>query len=1629
MAAAPDTPPPPPPPESRETHTQLSLLNAGNADVSDAANILNDPPPPYPSRDRRLPRRSGRRLMPGGVHHIQTTHLQPHGYHHQQLSSSDSHSQYEQRTSPVSPGGPGDHPEDGEPPTETTLLLAPGTTRGGRPRSYSHASTMSVAPSLAQTVFSLFQTEGYDDDGSDSSMRVYGLDHEERSPHDEHVGGARRKAGFFSAAAWKRYFRPLTRRAYYSSFIHLALVNFPYALAAWIYLFVFTVTGTTLLVALPLGAVLCFFNLLGARAFSRGELALQYRFHYPLSYPPPYPPRPIFTRYREPTLSEIEGGRAVEGRLIREKSFYKNTYAMFTDSTSYQALFYFLVIKPAITLLLAIAIWAFGMPLMVLVLPAPAVLRAPSKSVPMPTTKALTPSSADTTEAALTDVYFDHKKSKDGPGRKEQKFDEFGNGATGVGESPLISSLNNSSSFREPSQAFNNFYSENSQLFADAAAGFASLDNQAINRAINGFPETVKVVLDGLDVLGKIHPFVSVKNPTEVMPDGSILKDQLQNLMEEIIPDLKSFGQLCDHYLKKSFVARTLKSKIYEARLQTFGNKFIEYKDQLDKALTVHIALVVEVVNNKLDDNTSLLRSLSDKVDNALTTIFRKLDTPREKEVMDFILENGGPDVITKRGDLVRRLVDKSGETLTSLADKARPSGKSELDSVRDKLQKEVAEDLDVLFQQNFELFNRKLELQNQNIQANLEKQGQYVIDALSSGAHDKIRDPDLQSLWIEMEWKGSVKARHFVLALRDYYTGHFSVRTPHLDNLTIEIPSPSTEHTYPHLFVNRARSRSVLPAEKWGLQYITFSNLSTIAEAIDDDGTGFISIREANTFANERPKSWGLLPWIAFWAKGWETSIIDYKAKITEIIQKMDRLRYGMRAENKCFQDIYLLSDTILGIYLILRSTLKGTQDCEPLAPELQTITQEYIASEEGRLRQNLEAVNYYLDSPVTVRLVAGPGRIERYLFPLLYLVLKRHLEVCHYAFKRTIGDDEFFRMVSSLISILQLVGQRIEDLKAIHERVNSGSISSVLKGFSLGMFHEYSSHNFTSEEYAFNYGPEPTMFMTQGDASFAEKEDRERSITEVPEMPRPLLPLEDSSDGKDSMEYLTGWPHHSFDADPFTGQMLGFWTGHLWTRDEGDNSPVLHCGLTQLKVDFNAEDDQLVEGYAVNFLAKYVARGRRRTVDGIVEFDIILSSESDSQPSARLIGTFIAENETLVGSSLLFAAPDKVQKGHDEHPFSLLPPLSARLTDTDDQEDSLSTDISDRPVSAAKTWKFIFRRTPAEVAGFCSLPDADVPRGTAKSRWAFLRDAVLHLVRVKLWSRSTIRASCADRSRLIDVHCKSELNHKNFSLPEPLKLNDLQASFDLRYRLPPLNITPSILAATWKLERMVIVYLACDGCGKIIWGSVFTCLSCVDLEMTASLDLCTQCSDKPAERKPLIHTVDHTLMKSRQCFLPYSFSWQLKEARSIVEGLRRDLSETDDAPSGASVPRAGSSFKSSTLKCSDSILICETCEVDDVLMSKGLEKSPSHHFKHPLVRLHRLESENFEPEKVDPVEARINDLETAVAGRLAELDTKIDKVDARLASFEALLQKIAIQLNITPKEAEELSSSGIEN
>ncbi|KAJ3980680.1 hypothetical protein F5890DRAFT_1419143 [Lentinula detonsa] len=371
-----------------------------NSVIAIAEEPLNDPPPPYPSsshRTRLVHVNRGTRSTRRDSQHQQRSQVVPptesdiHEPHQRSprtliraFAVEDSTEDTASETTPLLGGINSGHPES---PSSTSHL---------RPRSLSQSSINSFAPSLAslaQTAWVFFSEFDHSRISPRRSLSTgFGLPDLNQTTHHPRITLS------YTQARWAQYFRPLTRPVYWRSLTHLVLVNFPFALAAWVYLFVFTVTGTTLLIALPLGAILCFFNLLGARAFSRAEIFIQTRFHSPLHYPLSVlhaaasspttttasssspithliATYPIFTRSRHPSASELESGQAVVGEEVMEMSFYKNTYSMFTDPTSFQALFYFLVIKPAITLLFITFFLTVCVPLLVLVIPAPVVLR------------------------------------------------------------------------------------------------------------------------------------------------------------------------------------------------------------------------------------------------------------------------------------------------------------------------------------------------------------------------------------------------------------------------------------------------------------------------------------------------------------------------------------------------------------------------------------------------------------------------------------------------------------------------------------------------------------------------------------------------------------------------------------------------------------------------------------------------------------------------------------------------------------------------------------------------------------------------------------------------------------------------------------------------------------------------------------------------------------------------------------------------------------------------------------------------------------------------------------------------------------------------------------------------------
>ncbi|KAJ3559705.1 hypothetical protein NP233_g11198 [Leucocoprinus birnbaumii] len=929
-------------------------------------------------------------------------------------------------------------------------------------------------------------------------------------------------------------------------------------------------------------------------------------------------------------------------------------------------------------------------------------------------------------------------------GRAETKYDNAA--ATAATHSETITSVNQ-------------YYSANRNMLNAAAKGFASLEPKVIENAISKFNETVKIVINGLDALAQVHPFIKVavvpfklvitldmkrresnqkvialrvqmqdmmcvlfqlrhmKDPDSEGPDGKTIQDRMQELIKTIAENIQKCGSACDAYLKKSFLSRTLKSQVYERRLVEWASTFAEHRTQLEKALAIHTAIGVDKANQKLDIQQTTLKNIEAEM-TRMADIFKKLDTPREKEINKFLEEHGGAKACIEQDDLLTKLIAKSGESLTGVLQRSTTKGTDDsIVAARKKLLKEIAEDVDDVFKKNFEIFEAKMTIQYEHIEHMMDRQGKQIMSALLSGAHERILDADLQRLWKEMGWKGSVKARHFVLALRDYFIDQFNIATvatvsEDLTNIGLLTPPPD---------VTACATEPVAGNDQWTLDYINVGNVQPIIEVIDDDGTGFISIKEANTFAAERPKGWTLLHWLAFWAKGWQRSISRYQNQIYLIIQEMHRQLGNVKTNNRFIVDWYLFSDSFRTIEQLLRSTQR-VDDNEQINSNLERLTELYVRSEEERLERNLQGVDYNIDSPATVSVITGQGRIERHVYPLLFLLLRHHLRIVKAASAHILHINELDHWAVSLDSIVTIVKQRAEALGA------SGYKTLHLEWQVFYRLIWESPDSWNPSENSIAYWQDQSTERDEGDDVYAE--DALKLLYLPPQNTFSYTPIDFD---------IPPFQLNS-DSPPYPDGLEGIWTGQCHTPGS-DGARISVQGTLMLRI-LSIEDGERLTGKAVSPYGTADAFGSVESTgreskkviitiyyEGLASIVYCLTGKYD--PATQTIeGTYEVDREDV--KVIEEVGNDDGGKGEDG--------IEGDVTHGGRESKEKARKTSPRPPNGRGNDNsttghhgnptFVLRRTPPELYRFLYSQDERI-RNPAKARWSFACKSALYLVK----------------------------------------------------------------------------------------------------------------------------------------------------------------------------------------------------------------------------------------------------------------------------------------------------------
>uniref|UniRef100_A0A8H7XPD5 EF-hand domain-containing protein n=1 Tax=Psilocybe cubensis TaxID=181762 RepID=A0A8H7XPD5_PSICU len=690
------------------------------------------------------------------------------------------------------------------------------------------------------------------------------------------------------------------------------------------------------------------------------------------------------------------------------------------------------------------------------------------------------------------------------------------------------------------------------------------------------------VVLEMQNMLGPMFQLRNLDHNHMPQREKEIHEKRLKEIVEQITQDIKVCRSDITHFINRKFVYKLVLAKGYERKFAGHIETFLRRRNELQTVISEYTAIGISSANVALAEIGKKVEVADEKLDKIAEVLFRGLDTPREKDVFKFMQQHGGPEKCVNDLDLLPKLILKAGES--TKPGKVTVTNRAELEEIRKELSEALSEDLDKVLDKHFLRFEKVLQVQNNNMKrmaSHLENQGAMMqtqasqlgqildtvttIMVMEEGKYRakavKLKDPEIQRVWTQMNLTSVVKAKVFVLTFRDHirldhssaptpsigtpipYTSQLPeehvnslLRTPisvtssvyrpplkmtesnrdlhtlqlamnsidaqessasqrlplHSENGRVitndtpsvnvkersqngpEMPTPALGLTisdttelqplaampepqiHPHLEPTQKPSLPVNTGNKsddWVLEYIDAAYVKPIVEAMDEDGSGFISVQEANRFALARPAGMSLLHWMAYWAAGWHINLAKYQKEIYTVLLQISDIVPRVLVTNSIYVDDYLDVPILTRLDALLRS-IRPVPDNVRKDHNLIEVANIMASLQMERLRTNLADMGHVIESSLDATTIAGgSSRVETWILPLVLLLLQRHRDVLRLAKTVVLDPREFDAHVQSLMSVFSVFDERIEYLEARFRQLHS-DIDAQFHNFAYGMF-----------------------------------------------------------------------------------------------------------------------------------------------------------------------------------------------------------------------------------------------------------------------------------------------------------------------------------------------------------------------------------------------------------------------------------------------------------------------------------------------------------------------------------------------------------------------------------------------
>ncbi|TDL25432.1 hypothetical protein BD410DRAFT_837606 [Rickenella mellea] len=582
------------------------------------------------------------------------------------------------------------------------------------------------------------------------------------------------------------------------------------------------------------------------------------------------------------------------------------------------------------------------------------------------------------------------------------------------------------------------------------------------------------ILLKQGDMMMALLQLENVKDVDMKNEKGESVAGRLQTLIAEIKRDINKCGNVIDTYYKQKFLAKFFRAASWENKFMGFANAFDKRKEEIKFALEIHVTI-------KLDTVADQVSSIDIKMD-MLIHLFKD-QSPKEKELAAEVEQLGGIEACMHNEGLLAKL----------------DHDKSSREKISTSLLVSLRTPLETLIENNKAYFDLKMEAQTKQIDVAIQRSTRKIIKAIGLRERPwrRILDPDIREVWKNMHAPSSVKARYFVLALHDYYLDRYEnigTSANGISDETMEITvtrptSPAISHADSEGADADIALQPPDEEDKWCLQFLSIQTVSPIAAAIDEDVSGFIKIAEVNWFYNDKPQSFSMLRWVTFWAEGWAVEASIYHIRIEALMEKL--LDVVVMPENATSFANY--ADTLLWIPWLLRSQSHTTTE----SPELIDLVHQHMRIQEDIIIGALEPAKWEIDAPDTISTLLGPGRIEKFLYPVLYLVLRYHYQVFSHGAKHVLDNREFEAAWTTLWSILSVCNDRTITLSAFFMQRRG---DEEFKTFAKGLFNNWYTANPFKKSFSGSEHPDLVPPFTLPDGEYA-MEDHD-TMVDVPQL-----------------------------------------------------------------------------------------------------------------------------------------------------------------------------------------------------------------------------------------------------------------------------------------------------------------------------------------------------------------------------------------------------------------------------------------------------------------------------------------------------------------------------------------------